>query len=98
MNRDFKQIQVLQLSLEDLSTMMTEAVAKGIEKANNVIQLNPEPEKDKLMSRAETAALLGVSLTTLFHWNNDKTLPNQKIGGRVYYQYSVIMDKLNNVA
>jgi predicted DNA-binding transcriptional regulator AlpA len=97
MNIDFKQIQVLQLSLEDLSTMMTEAVAKGIEKANNVIQLNPEPEKDKLMSRAETAALLGVSLTTLFHWNNNKTLPNQKLGGRVYYQKSDIMNKLNNV-
>ena len=98
MNKDFKQIQVLHLSLEDLSTMMEEAVTKVIEKANNVIQLNPETEKDKLLSRAETAALLGVSYTTLFHWNNNKTLPSKKMGGRVYYQKSSIMDKLNNVA
>jgi predicted DNA-binding transcriptional regulator AlpA len=98
MQTAIKHSEAYQLIIEHISQIFREIVATEFQKANNVIQLNPEPEKDKLMSRAETAALLGVSLTTLFHWNNDKTLPNQKIGGRVYYQYSVIMDKLNNVA
>jgi predicted DNA-binding transcriptional regulator AlpA len=98
MQTAIKHSEAYQLIIEHISQIFREIVATEFQKANNVIQLNPEPEKAKLMSRAETAALLGVSLTTLFHWNNDKTLPNQKIGGRVYYQYSVIMDKLNNVA
>jgi predicted DNA-binding transcriptional regulator AlpA len=98
MQTAIKHSEAYQLIIEHISQIFREVVAKELQKANNVIQLNPEPEKDKLLSRAETAALLGVSYTTLFHWNNDQTLPNQKIGGRVYYQYSVIMDKLNNVA
>ena len=77
---------------------MGEVFASELRKANDVIQLNPSPEASDLLSRAETGKLLGVSTTTLFHWNNDKTLPAQKIGGRVYYQRSVIMNKLNKIA
>lgn len=98
MIKEIKGFQVYQLSIDDLSQIITEAVATELQKVNNVIQLNPETEKDKLLSRAETAALLGVSYTTLFHWNKNKTLPNQKMGGRVYYQKSIIMNKLNTVA
>ena len=65
---------------------------------NNVIQLNPKVESDELLSRKKTSELLGVSYTTLFHWNNDNTLPAQKIGNRVYYQRSIIMDKLSHTA
>jgi hypothetical protein len=98
MSLEIKQIQVFQLSLEELSTIIKEAVAIELKKANNIVQLNPKDETSDLLSRAATGKLLGVSYTTLFHWNNDKTLPCQKIGGRVYYQKSVIMNKLNNVA
>lgn len=98
MNTEIKHIQVYQLSLADLSTIIREAVAIELKKANNIIQLNPKDEINDLLSRAETGKLLGVSHTTLFHWNNDKILEAQKIGGRVYYQKSVIMNKLNNVA
>ena len=92
-----KSIQLIQISVTEFRELIIDCVAAELQKANKIIQLNPEPEKDKLMSREETAALLRVSYTTLFHWNNDKTLPNQKIGGRVYYQRSVIMAKLNQV-
>jgi predicted DNA-binding transcriptional regulator AlpA len=97
MQTAIKHSEAYQLIIEHISQIFREVVATELQKANNVILLNPEPEKDKLMSRAETAALLGVSLTTLFRWNNNKTLPNQKLGGRVYYQKSDIMNKLNNV-
>ena len=92
-----KSIQLIQISVTEFRELIIDCVAAELQKANKIIQLNPETEKDKLMSREETAALLGVSYTTLFHWNKDKTLPNQKIGSRVYYQRSVIMAKLNQV-
>jgi hypothetical protein len=92
---DIKNLQVLQISIEDLKIMIAEIVDEKLEKGNEVVQLKPEP--NELLTRDETIALLKVSKTTLHNWNNKKTLPAQKIGGRVYYRRSIIMAKLNQV-
>ncbi len=92
---EMKSIQVFQLSMEDLSQVIRDAVKAELQKINEVIQLNPKTETPELLTREEVAKILKVSFTTLFHWNNAGTLPAQKIGKRVYYQRSIIMDKLN---
>lgn len=89
---------MVNLSVDDLTLLISNCVKAELQKITNIIQLNPKVEKDELLSRKQTSELLGVSYTTLFHWHNDKTLPAQKIGSRVYYQKSIIMDKLNQVA
>lgn len=91
-------VQMINLSVNDLTVLISNCVKAELQKINNVIQLNPKVESDELLSRKQASELLGVSYTTLFHWNNDNTLPAQKMGGRVYYQKSSIMDKLNHVA
>lgn len=92
-----KSIQVFQLTIEDLSLIISEAVANELKKVSNLIIPKPTQKENELLSREETSNLLGVSYTTLFHWNNDGTLPAQKIGNRVYYQKSKIMDRLNDI-
>ena len=85
---------LVQLSVGDLQQLISEAVKEEITKITKVIQLQPQKETPELLTREEVAKILKVSYTTLFHWNNDGTLPAQKIGKRVYYQRSIIMDKL----
>lgn len=89
------QIQVFQLSVEDLSTMIRQSVASELQKVSNLITKTPIDESDKILTREEVCKLLKVSLTTLFNWNNDKTLVNYKVGRRVYYTKADVMAKLN---
>lgn len=89
---------LVQLKVSDLQQLIKDAVKEEITKITKVIQLNPQKEAPELLTREEVAKILKVSFTTLFHWNNDGTLPAKKIGKRVYYQRSVIMNKLNPVA
>ncbi len=89
-------IQVFQLSLEELSTIIREAVATELNLVNSKAP-TPKDDSDKIMTREEVCKLLKVSTTTLFHWNNDKVLVNYKIGRRVYYMKADVMAKLTNL-
>lgn len=93
-----KSVQLIQMNISELTEIIATCVKAELQKINNLIQLNPKVESDELLSRKQASELLGVSYTTLFHWNNDKTLPAQKMGNKVYYQKSAIMEKLNHVA
>ena len=90
--------QMINLSVMDLTDLISNCVKAELQKINEVIQLNPKTETSELLTRDEVAKILKVSYTTLFHWNNSGSLPAQKIGKRVYYQRSIIMNKLNTVA
>lgn len=89
------QIQVFQLSVEDLSTMIRQSVASELQKVSNFISTTPKDDSDKILTREEVCKLLKVSTTTLFNWNNDKILENHKVGRRVYYKKSDVLAKLN---
>lgn len=91
---EMKSILVFQLSMEDLSLLIRDAVKTELQKINEVIQLNSQKEAPELLTRDEVANILKVSFTTLYHWNKSGELSAQKIGKRVYYQRSNIMDKL----
>ena len=89
---------MVNLSVDELTALISNCVKAELQKINNLVQLNPKVEPDELLSRKQACELLGVSYTTLFHCNNDQVLPAQKIGNKVYYQKSAIMSKLNHVA
>lgn len=50
--------------------------------------------EDKLLSRKETAELLGVNVSTLHNWHKKGVLEPYALGGRVYYKYSDIINSL----
>ncbi len=91
---------LVQLTANDLMLLIKEAVKEELQKITNVIQLNPkEPENEnELLTKKQTENLLNVSSTTLFLWNRDKVLENKKIGNRVYYLRSEVLNKLKTVA
>lgn len=89
------QIQVFQLSVEDLSTMIRQSVATELQKVSNFISTTPKDDSDKILTRKEVCELFGVTETTLFNWNNDKILVNFKVGRRVYYKQSDVLAIIN---
>lgn len=91
-----KNEMLVQLSTNDLFELITEAVKQELNKITEVIKLNPKDSENEsnIISRAETAKLLGVSLTTLFIWNRDSILRANKIGRRVYYLKDEVLSKL----
>lgn len=94
---ELKTIQVFQLTIEDLSLIISEAVANELKKINSLITPKPIQKENELLTREETSKLLNVSYTTLFNWNKDKTLIAKKLGNKVFYLKSEVFNKLNNV-
>ncbi|MEN5131819.1 helix-turn-helix domain-containing protein [Elizabethkingia anophelis] len=84
-------IQFSQITVEELGQFIEEKVSKAIEK----LSLKKKSEEKSVYTRDETARLLDVSLTTLFHWNNQGILKAKKIGKRVYYSKTDVQAHLN---
>jgi predicted DNA-binding transcriptional regulator AlpA len=97
MKVEIQEIQDLQLVFANLTAVMTELITASSQSNNDIIQLIPKIEEAEILTRYETMKLLQVSSVTLHNWHHNKTLPAQKLGGRVYYQKSDIMNKLNSV-
>lgn len=92
------QINLVHVSIENMTSIMREVVASELQKAKEIISITPkEEESDKILTREEVSKLLKVSLTTLFNWNNDKTLVNYKVGRRVYYMKTDVLALLNPI-
>ncbi|WP_312286406.1 helix-turn-helix domain-containing protein [Chryseobacterium gleum] len=85
-------IQLISISKDELMQEFEQIVYKVLEKMKQ--DQAPKDQKE-FYTREETAKLLDVSLTTLFHWNNDGTLKNTKIGKRVYYSKNEVLARLN---
>ncbi|AYN05488.1 AlpA family transcriptional regulator [Flavobacterium sp. 140616W15] len=91
-------IRLIDLTKTDLANLISEAVSLELKKVISLMNLQPEKEENRIISRSETSKLLGVSLTTLFHWNKQNILVAKKIGSKVYYLKNDVMDKLKSVA
>lgn len=85
-------IQLISISKDELMQEFEQIVYKVLEKMQQDQGIKDQKE---FYTREETAKLLDVSLTTLFHWNNDGTLKNTKIGKRVYYSKNEVLARLN---
>jgi excisionase family DNA binding protein len=88
-------LNFVNISLDDMTYIMREIVASELQKAKEFISPTPIDDSDKILTREEVCKLLKVSLTTLFNWNNDKTLVNYKVGRRVYYMKTDVLALLN---
>lgn len=91
-----KQVNLIQLSIDDLGTIIREAVSLEFQKLQIPKQVGSEDSDNDLLTREEAKKLLRLSYTTLWKYNKDKVLKAKKIGSRVYYLKSEIMNLLNN--
>ena len=83
----------LEVTGTDLLTFAGEVATRTAQEVREAIKAENKP--DELLTRQQVADMLGVTLTTLFHWNNKGILPTIKIGNKVRYRMSDIESLLN---
>ncbi|MFV8372139.1 helix-turn-helix domain-containing protein [Flavobacterium sp. LB2P74] len=73
-----------------------EDLAKALERIEAKMQAN-EPTPETLLSRVETAELLGITLNTLKKFTRDTTIPAYGIGSRVFYKRNEVLASLTKI-
>lgn len=77
------------------------ALAEKLDTLTNVLngQNRPEataPNDDKLITRTETAQMLGVTLPTIYDWTKKGIITAYRIGNRVRYKHAEILATVTN--
>ena len=91
-----RQIQLIQLTPNELQDAIINGVAKQLEELKKHFQ---PIEPTELLTRLETADLLKVNLTTLWNYTKQNKLTSYGIGNRVYFKRHEVLNaiiKLNN--
>jgi excisionase family DNA binding protein len=70
-----------------------EGVLHALKNYSNVLQSNEND--DSLLTRAETAKLLSVSLVTLWDWTRKNIIPAYRIGNKIRYKKGEVLKSLN---
>lgn len=92
---NIKQVNLIQLSIEDLGAIIREAVSQEFQKLQIPRKTESQDLDNDLLTRDEAKKLLRLSYTTLWAYNKNKILVAKKIGSKVYYLRSEIMNLLN---
>ena len=83
------------ISFEQLQDSIRTTVKNEVER---IIGSLPTPTTaPELITRKETAEILGISLPTLNEWTKNGTLPAQRIGTRVRYNRATVYASLKDV-
>ena len=82
-----KSIQMIEISVEELSTLIKESIRIEIQKFQEDIKT-----KDELLTREQTAQFLQVDLSTLHHWTVKGKIKALKLGKRVYFTKKSILE------
>ena len=77
------------------------ALAEKIDNLTNALtgratETTETAPEEKLLSRTETAKMLGVTLPTIIDWGKKGILKCYRIGNRVRYKQSEVMETLTN--
>ena len=83
-----------QTPTDELSVMIGNVVA---EQLRNLFPKQPLQPVKSILTRKETAGMLGVSLVTLNVWTKDGTIQGTRVGTRVRYRYSDVEAALKDI-
>ena len=85
-------VQIESATTAELADLISEKFFEKLEKRiTDILKKNADNE---LLSREETAKLLKINSTTLWHWTKKGKLLAYGIGNRVYYKRGEIMNSL----
>lgn len=89
---------LFQINPEPLQRMVSEAVTKAVsESLDRMAAIQQAKPKSELLSRAETAKMLKITLPTLSDWTKRKLIKAYTIGGRIYYKSDEIEKSLTQI-
>lgn len=87
-------MMVVQLTVDQLQAIISNAVMLGIEEHQKSIIINDQTESNILLTRQEASTLLKVSFPTLWSWNKSGILRAQKMGKKVFYNKDDVLRQL----
>jgi hypothetical protein len=88
-------VQLIQITEEKLTDTILTAIKKELEQLKKDFQPQRPPT---LISRNDTAKMLGVSYPTLYSWHRKKVLIAYSIGNRVFYKLDEVYNALTPIA
>ena len=83
-------VQVQGISAETL-------LGKFDELKSQIKELQQQPQADRLITRDETAKLLGVSLVTLHNWVKSNILIAYRMGNKVRFKENEVLSSLQQI-
>jgi excisionase family DNA binding protein len=82
------------IQTEDLEQIISQAIQREL---SNFVTQNPVDRSDELVTRKEAAELLGISLPTLHEYTTNGMIPAYRLGSRVRFKKSEVLDCLTKV-
>lgn len=86
------QIKIEASSINDLKSLIRETVEKAVKETLLKKNILNNTSNDELLTRNEVKKMLKVSHTTLYNYQMKGIIPYKKIGNRVYFNKSDIID------
>lgn len=90
------QILINGISFDDFQNTIQTIVSNEVQKAVDLLT-PPKNDSPQLLTRKQTAEILGVSLPTLHEWTKSGVLPAKRIGGSVRYEKHVVEESLKDI-
>jgi excisionase family DNA binding protein len=90
--------QFIQIKIENSEDFKNEIIRGVVEQIKDLAFGNKKEESNpnELVSRADTAKMLNISLVKLWEITKDKMLPVYKIGGKVLYKRNEVEEFINS--
>lgn len=82
-----------QIPIDELKLVISETVRTEMQK-NSISEPKPTTE---LLTRLETAHILGISLPTLNEWTKQGIIPGYRIASRVRYKRAEILEAVTQI-
>lgn len=86
-----KQITIYNITPDELTVQISDAVEA---KYQLLLSQKEKEEKDELLTVEDTLKFLKCSKQALWNWRKNGILPSYRLGNRVYYKKSDIIQKL----
>ncbi|OYU83487.1 MAG: DNA-binding protein [Flavobacterium sp. BFFFF2] len=87
-------LQIENTNTEDFKNEILTGVSDVLKGFANSLQNN---EQDILQTREETAKLLSISLVTLWEWTRKDIIPAYRIGNKVRYKKTEVLNALQQM-
>ena len=88
------EVQFIQTSPNALANLISDQVREELEAHAAKLQKASSNDDKEVMTRKETAQFFGVSLVTIHDWTKSGILHPYKVGNRVFYRRSHLMQVL----
>jgi hypothetical protein len=90
------QIQLIQVSPEQLANLISESVNARITDLFKSSESITPPSEEKFLTRHETAQFFNISLYTVHDWMRKGIIKPYKAGNRTYFKKSELIEVLNS--